>query len=317
MWKQVGTTRWRWSATRFREAHLVAGVASPRLTSESLAAFEWFFHDVLESSEIALLSGEVPPLDLGTMGSLRDVVNADYVAVIGGNPLQNQKVLGHLIRRALDNGARLIIVNDETTGIDDWAELHLELEDISFHAASPFERLKTTYHLRVSGVLQLKKAIESARRPVLLYSSGLSSSVYAALRTLPTQARFLPLVKGPNAVGASRLGIDTRPVRGDALYVLLGDDLSDGQPLPQSEFTVVHAAVRSAWTDAADVVLPSPTWAEQRGHVVNLEGRRLPVVPLLQAPASVPAHGQTFVKLAERMGQTLSPEALVHLAGPE
>ena len=249
--------------------------------------------------------------------SLRDVANADCIAVIGGNPLQNQKVLGHLIRRALDNGARLIIVNDETTGIDDWAELHLELEDISFHAASPFERLKTTYHLRVSGVLELKKAIVPARRPVLLYGSGLSSSVYAALRTLPTQARFLPLVKGANAVGASRLGIDTRPVRGDALYVLLGDDLSDGQPLPQSEFTVVHAAVRSAWTDAADVVLPSPTWAEQRGHVVNLEGRRLPVVPLLQAPASVPAHGQTFVKLAERMGQTLSPEALVHLAGPE
>ncbi len=106
-------------AKKFREAHLVAGVASPRLTSESLAAFEWFFHDVLESSEIALLSGEVPPLDLGTMASLRDVVNADYIAVIGGNPLQNQKVLGHLIRRALDSGARLIIVNDETTGIDD------------------------------------------------------------------------------------------------------------------------------------------------------------------------------------------------------
>ncbi|MGD0060747.1 MAG: 2Fe-2S iron-sulfur cluster-binding protein [Verrucomicrobiia bacterium] len=303
--------------TRFSEAHLVAGVASPRLTSESLAAFECFFHDVLESSEIALLSGEVPPLDLGTMASLRDVANADCIAVIGGNPLQNQKVLGHLVRRALDNGARLIIVNDETTGIDDWAELQLELEDISFHAASPFERLKTTYHLRVSGMLELKKAIAPAQRPVLLYGSGLSSSVYAALRTLPTQARFLPLVKGANAVGAARLGIEARPVRGDALYVLLGDDPSHGQPLPQSDFTVIHAAVRSAWTDAADVVLPSPTWAEQRGHVVNLEGRRLPVVPLLQAPASVPAYGQTFVKLAERMGQTLLPESLVHLAGPE
>ncbi|HVM60025.1 MAG TPA: 2Fe-2S iron-sulfur cluster-binding protein [Verrucomicrobiae bacterium] len=303
--------------TKFSEAHLVAGVASPRLTTESLAAFECFFHDVLESSEIGLLSGEVPPLDLGATASLRDVAEADCIAIIGGNPLQNQKVLGHLIRRALDNGARLILVNDEATGIDAWAEMHLELEDISFHAASPFERLKTTYHLRVSGLLQLKKAIESARRPVLLYGSGLSSSVYAALRTLPEQARFLPLVKGANAVGAARLGIEARPVRGDALYVLLGDDQVDGLALPQSEFTVVHAAVRSAWTDAADVVLPSPTWAEQRGHVFNLEGRRLPVVPLLQPPASVPAHGQTFVRLAERMGQTLSPEALAQLAVQE
>jgi formate dehydrogenase major subunit len=304
-------------AEKFSEAHLVAGLASPRLTSESLAAFECFFHDVLESSEVALLSGEVPPLDLGAMASLRDVAESDCIALIGGNPGEHQKVLRHLILRALDNGARLLIVNDESTGLDPWAELHLDLEDISFHAASPFEKLRTTYHLRVSGVMQLRKAIEPAQRPVLLYGSGLSSSVYAALRSLPDKARFLPLVKGANAVGAARLGLEPRPVRGDALYVLLGDDLPDGQALPQSEFTVVQAACRSAWTDAADVVLPSPTWAEKRGHIINLEGRRLPVVPLLQSPPSVQAHWQTFVKLAEQMGESLSPEALVQLAGPE
>ena len=101
-----------------------------------------------------------------------------------------------------------------------------------------------------------------------------------------------------------------------ALYVLLGDDLPDGQALPQSEFTVVQAACRSVWTDAADVVLPSPTWAEQSGHIVNLEGRRLPVVQLLPPPASVPPHTQMFAKLAERMGESLSTEALAQLAGP-
>jgi formate dehydrogenase major subunit len=304
-------------AGKFGQAHLVAGVASPRLTSESLAAFQYFFHDVLESSEVALLQGEVPPLHLGAMASLRDVAGSDCIALIGGNPGDHQKVLCHLIHRALDNGARLLIVSDESTSLDPWAELHLDLEDISFHAASPFEKLRTTYHLRVSGVMQLRKAIEPAQRPVLLYGSGLSSTVYAALSSLPEKARFLPLVKGANAVGAARLGLDPRPVRGDALYVLLGDDLPDGQALPQSEFSVVQAAYRSPWTDAADVVLPSPTWAEQRGHITNLEGRRLPVVPLLHAPASVRAHWQTFVKLAERMGENLSSEALVQLAGPE
>ena len=304
-------------AEKFSGAHLVAGVASPRLTSESLAAFECFFHDVLESSEVALLQGEVPPLDLGTMASLRDVADADCLALIGGNPDEHQKVLRHLIRRALDRGARLLIVNDESTSLDPWAEMHLELEDISFHAASPFEKLKTTYHLRVRGLLQLRQAMEPAERPVLLYGAGLSSTVYAALRSLPEKARFLPLIKGANAAGAMRLGLEARAVRGDALYVLLGDDRPDGQPLPQSEFTVVQAARRSAWTEAADVVLPSPTWAEQRGHMINLEGRRLPVVPLLQPPASVPAHWQTFAKLAERMGDSLVPEALAQLAGPE
>jgi len=304
-------------AEKFNEAHLVAGVASPRLTSESLAAFECFFHDVLESSEVALLHGEVPPLDLGTLASLRDVAEADCIALIGGNPDEHQKVLRHLIRRALDHGARLLVVNDESTSLDPWAEMHLDLEDISFHAASPFEKLKTTYHLRVRGLLRLRKAIEPAERPVLLYGAGLSSTVYAALRSLPDKAHFLPLIKGANAAGAARLGLEARAVRGDALYVLLGDDLPDGQTLPQSEFTVVQAASQSAWTEAADVVLPSPTWAEQRGHIINLEGRRLPVVPLLEPPASVQPHWQTFAKLAEHMGDTLVPEALAQLAGPE
>ena len=295
----------------------MAGVASPRLTSESLAAFECFFHDVLESSEVALLHGEVPPLDLGATASLRDVATADCLAIIGGNPGEHQKVLHHLIRRALDAGARLLIVNDESTGLDPWAEMHLELEDISFHAASPFEKLRTTYHLRVRGLLQLRQAMEPAARPVLLYGAGLSSTVYAALRSLPEKTRFLPLIQGTNAAGATRLGLETREVRGDALYVLLGDDRPDGHTLPQTEFTVVQAACRSDWTEAADVVLPSPTWAEQRGHIINLEGRRLPVVPLLEPPASVPPHWHTFARLAERMGDSLVPEALTQLAGPQ
>lgn len=301
-------------AGRFSEAQLVAGVVSPRLPSESLAAFACFFHEVLESSEVALLEGEVPPLELGALASLRDVSDSDCLVLIGGNPGEHQKVLHHLIRRALDQGARLLIVNDESTDLDPWAEFHLDLEDISFHAASPFEKLKTTYHLRISGIVQLRKAIEPAQRPVLLYGSGLSSTVYAALRSLPSKARFLPLVRGTNAIGAARLGLYPHPVRGDALYALLGDDLANGQGLPSLGYSVVQAAFRSSWTDAADVVLPSPIWAEQRGHIINLEARRLPVVPLLQPPASVRAPWQTFANLARRMGESLSHETLDQLS---
>jgi len=43
----------------------------------------------------------------------------------------------------------------------------------------------------------------------------------------------------------------------------------------------------------------------------------LPVVQLLQAPPAVQPHWQTLVKLAEQMGETLSPEAFAQLAGPD
>lgn len=293
-------------AARFKESQSVAGLASPRLTNESLAAFVCFFHEVLESNEVALLYGEVPPLDLGRAGSLKTVSEADCIAIIGGDPLEEQKVVGYLVKRSFDNDARIIVVNDSPTPLERYAQTHLHLEDISHPTASPFQRLRTIYHLRVSGISQLKAAIESAQRPLVLYGPGLSTTVYAALRALPPKVRFLPLVKGTNAIGAARLGLHAQGVAGESLYVLLGDDMPDGQALPPRQFTVVQAAYRSAWTEQADVVLPDRIWAEQKGHVVNMEGHNLAVLPLLEAPKSVHAPWETLLRLSVRMGVALS-----------
>jgi NADH dehydrogenase/NADH:ubiquinone oxidoreductase subunit G len=49
------------------------------------------------------------------------------------------------------------------------------------------------------------------------------------------------------------------------------------------------------------VVLPARLWTEQEGHIVNLEGRELPVVAATVAPASVAADGETLAGIAERV----------------
>lgn len=301
-------------AARLREAERVAGLASPRLPNESLAAFACFFQEVLGSNDVALLYGENPPDDLGRTATLRDVADSDCVIVIGGDPCSNQKVIGALIKRAFDNGARLIVVNDRPTELDAYAYVRLELEDISHAVESPFERLRHTYHLRVSGVAQLKQAVAAAQRPVVLYGSGLSTTVYAGLRVLPDKARFVPLIEGTNTAGAARLGLRAQPVHGDALYILLGDDMVNGHVLPQRQFTVVQAAYRSALTEAADVVLPARIWAEQKGHVVNMEGRTLEVRPLLDAPNSIQSDWETILRLGGLMGSALSFDAISEMS---
>ncbi len=303
-------------AGKFREARRVAALASPRLTNESLATFACFCQEALESNELALLYGEVPPLDLGEAASLADVSKADCIIVMGNNPLEDQKVLGYLIKRGRDNDARIIVVNDGTTPLDAYADLHLQLQDISHGDQSPFERLNTTYHLRISGVAQLREAVEAAQRPVVLYSFGLSTTVYGALRALPAKVKFLPLVIGTNAIGAARLGLHSRPVRGDALYVLAGDDMPNGQPvsLPQRQFTVVQAAYHSAWTEQADVVLPAQAWTEKSGHVVNMEGRTIQITPLASAPRSVHTDRETLLQLSVRMGCALSYDDISEIA---
>jgi formate dehydrogenase major subunit len=304
------------SAMLIRDARSMAGLISPRMTTETLASFACFFHEVVDSAKVALLYGEVPPLDLGASASLVDVPAADCIIVIHGDPQRHQKVAWHLIRRGIDHQAKIIIVNDTVTALDPYASLLLDIDQIAFHAKSPFERLRTTYHLRASGILELKKTVEAAKRPVLFYGAGLSSTVYAALRTLPSHVRFLPLIKGTNAAGAARLGLDTRPVDGDGLLVLLGDDMPDGQPLPPSDSLVIQAAYASPWTEAAQVVLPAPLWFEQEGRMINMEGKTLQVAPLLQPPDSIPSYWLTLLELARRLGKTLSPEEIAHISGP-
>ena len=119
---------------------------------------------------------------------------------------------------------------------------------------------------------------------MVLYAAGLASAVYAALRALPAKTRFLPLYRGTNTAGGRQAGAQRRGrCKGNALFVLAGDDLpaaGDGH-LPAAGFTVVQAAYQSAWTEAADVVLPARVWTEKEGHVVNLEGRELPVIALV------------------------------------
>lgn len=313
-------------AQQLKRYPLAAGLASPRLTSEALATFNIFCQEVLQTNEVALLYGEVPPLDLGARATLQDVAAADCLIIMGGDPLEDQKVVGYLVKRARDAEARVIVVNDRPTMLDRYADVHLDLQDISHADQSPFERLRTTYHLRIEGVVQLKNAVEAARRPVVLYSAGLSTTVYAALRAMPSKVRFMPLIYGTNSAGAARLGLSARPVRGEALYLLAGDDLPPPQPsspgapprevpLPQRAFTVVHAAWRSRWTDEADVVLPALVWTEKTGHFVNMEGRTLALKPLVSPPRSVQSDRETLLQLAVRMGYALSYEEITEIAG--
>jgi formate dehydrogenase major subunit len=297
-------------AERFRRAERVACQASPRLLNESLAALTLFFNETMRTNEVALLYGEAPPLDLGPRASLADVADSDCIVVIGGNPMEHQRVVGYLTRRSLDRGGKLILVHDGSTPLDGYADFHLELEDISHPGASPFERLRATYHLRSQSLTQLKRMVEAAERPVVLYGSGLSTTVYAAMRGLPSRASFLPLIVGTNTGGAARLGLSARPVSGEVLYLMAADDIPDGESLPARQFTVVHAAYQSAWTEAADVVLPGLIWSEKSGHITNLEGKTLEVKPLVAAPPHVQPAWKVLLQLSECIGRKLTSEDL-------
>jgi len=297
----------RAAADGLSKARTVAGLVTPRVTNESLIAFSRLFRDIFKSSQVGLLSGRTPPLGIGAAATLEGIAKSDGIIVIAGDPLKNQKVLGYMVRKALDHGARLIVASGEETGLDHLADLCIRLDvDGSAQTKTIWDSHKRIFHLRSDRLAQVKKEIDSLRSPVVLYGAGLDQELYAALRSLPAKTSFLPLVEGANAVGAARLGFSLRAVQGDALYVLAGDEQPDGRTLPEAQFTIVQASYRNAWTDAADIVLPAKAWFEKTGHLTNIEGRRLPLTRSIEAPREIVSDWATVFMLSVKLGQPLA-----------
>ena len=290
-------------ALKLRDSATVGGFISPRFPSETMIAYSAFFNEVLHSDQVALLNGAVPPLDLGEQATLRDLHEATCVVVVDGDPLNQQRVLGYLAKRAVDRDATLIVMDDKDTDLDRYAAERLHLNAMPHGRPSPFAALRYTYHLSMEGLSRMHELVQEAQRPVVLYGSALSTMVYATLRSLPPHTRFMPLVVGANACGAARFGILPRQVDAEALFVMAGDELPDGKVLPEAKFTVVQAAFASELTRRADVVLPGRLWTEKRGTIVSLDGNERAVTELTEAPSGIGPDWLPLATMAAVLGR--------------
>ncbi len=275
-WEEAMTT----VASRLKMAGPAAGLVSPRATMEELSVFRGLFAGPLASDQVGLIYGQMPPL-FGQTATLADLQSADLIVVVSGRPLDDQKVVGYVVRRTVEGGAKLMVVSDTPTALEAYTRDCFGLAD----------------------VCKVDAEVTAARSPVVLYTHDLPAEVFSALRGLSPKTRFMPLYQGTNTAGAAKVGLAARPVKGYALFVLAADEIPDGLNLPEAGFTVVQAAYRTKWTDAADVILPAQTWAEKQGHIVNIEGRELPVIPCVKPPAGVPSDVSTLAMLAERLGR--------------
>lgn len=301
-----------YAAEGLGRAKKVAGLITARSTNETLLAFASLFHDVLRSDQVSLLSGHVPVLGLGAAASTEDVRRSDCVAVIAGDPARTHKVLAYMARHAVDAGARLVVASADPTGLDGLADtvVRLQRETQPAGGGDPHEALRYTYHVRPDRLAEVRGLVEAAERPVVMYGPDLDDELVRALRTLPAKTRFLPLVGGPNAVGAARLGMTSRPVAGDAALVMASDETTPAEaataPPAGATFTVVQASFEDGWTEAADVALPSKIWFEKQGHVTGFDGRRLTLTRPVDAPEDILNDWQTLFLLSMKLGKPLA-----------
>jgi formate dehydrogenase major subunit len=271
---------------------------------------------------------------------LEAILDADCVLVVGSNPLETHPVAGCYILRARDRKkANLIVIDSRPNNFgfrgDIWLRPNEDTEDalIGTLAGLIAKKIKSTEKtlrfvspgkaVEVTGVdkamiQQAANILSKAKNLVVVYGDGVlnkkSPKLIARLLDLanlasPEGMKVISLKPKGNSRGAWELGVANQNGMAKAkpkmVYVLMCDDefeMGDWVALvDQSEFLVVQASYRSPLTDSADVVLPSPIWAERKGKYVSLDGKVGHSKKVLEPPVEVKDDTEVINKLVKKL----------------
>lgn len=208
---------------------------------------------------------------------------ADLFVAVGTDLTAEHWVAGFALKRGVRNrGARLIVLDDDTNGLEPWAYAQWPLQE-SDKAA---------------------KILKDAEKPVIIYGQR-GADVAKSLAKEVSKAKLMAFAVGGNAKGIAAAGISD-PFTGQkarAYYVLAGEMAVIPptllEALQKADFVVVQSCFREPWEDVADVILPSPTTYEKDGTMTNTEGR------LCQVVAGVKTTLPSEVQVIQQLGALL------------
>jgi predicted molibdopterin-dependent oxidoreductase YjgC len=132
--------------------------------------------------------------------------------------------------------------------------------------------------------------------------------------------RIISLKPAANSRGAWNLGAAAKDLslsHVQGLYLLVSDEQVDNDEvlgwLRTIDFLVVQASYRSAVTSMADVVLPSPTWAERDGgQYVSLDGHVARSYRVIEPREGLLQDRATLKALSKKLGHELSSDQEVN-----
>ena len=267
------------------------GVLSGSYSSnEALYLIKKLFNEKLQVSNIGLTNAVAPRIFDKGQSKLEDITKSDIILVAGSDPLNDQPVASFIIKRAVDKGARLIVVDDKINGLAPFAFMNVDMAGIS-------------------------KAVEVTKRannPFILYGAGITKTAIAELKKLKDKANYIIVESGVNTVAAAALGLNNgyNPAGLKLLYVLMGEQNYEGADLfkgvPKNAFIVVQASYLSPLTEWADLVLPAAIWSEQNSNLTNIEGRIQKINKAVEPAGEAKPDWEALQLLSAELGKNIA-----------
>jgi formate dehydrogenase major subunit len=277
---------------------------------------------------------------LDTESPLEAILGASCVLVVGADPLESHPVAAcYMLRARTHSRAQLVVIDSQDNCLGSRADLWLQpnaggmdtviralvglVANKNERSAQPQKVASVAEAARASGlsaalIAQTAEIMSGAGEVVVVFGEGILDRRDPGLVTSVLELASLANTDGPkwislkprgNSRGAWGIGIDggygiaeTRP---RLVYLLLADDeyiAEDCMSLAeQAEFLVVQASFASTLTRAADVVLPSPIWAERAGTYISLDGKAGRSQRVLEPPLGIKDDLEIIAELAHRL----------------
>lgn len=309
-------------AKKMKEAKADAAfVSSGNILNEEAAMLQKLAADVAKTKRYGTsvsLYADAASMNAATA----DIENADLIVLAGLDPSQWSRVLPALdaiVRKKVDNGAKLIVINSGKPGIAAAAHLSITGDEV--------EVLKETAQALIAKGVKAPKEMVSALASVNPSDAAASAAdlIGAAKAPVILTAPFcyaaganLSLIRGEavavpfeaNAKGIALMGLMNQDVNeilsaGEKFLYVVGEVPVSGRP--KTDFLVVQTSYMNDLATQADIVLPAAAPLESDGTMVDYLGRLKNVRKAAEPQGQARANGEIFAAVAKEAGASLKP----------
>ena len=251
-----------------------------------------------------------------------DLENADLFVLVGIGPDQWKRVvpaLDAIVRKRVNNGAKLIVINSGEPRIASAATAFLKGDEIkmleelaqaviSKGVKAPKEMIEALAHVNPSdAAMNAAEIFKAAKAPVILALPSLYKAA-ANMSLIRGEAVAVPLEA--NAKGVVLMGMTSEARKfSDIVSSRTGLLYAVGEmPLkarPDTGFLVVQTSYMTDLAAQADIILPSAAALESDGTIIDYLGRLRQVNKACVPAGEARQHSAIFMSVAAAMGTPL------------
>ncbi len=311
-------------AEKIKKAEKNTGIiSSAGILNEDALTLTEFASDVVKTKNIDTTVSLYADADSMKLSDSVDMDGTDLVVLVGLNPSQWERVLPALdasIRKRIARGAKLVVINKNETKISSVATVNIKDDEVSAlkKIAKAFiakgSKAAKEMESALSGVNttedtnKVAELLTGAKAPVIFSSPALFNASKNISLLVETKVIAVPLeanARGVIAMGHSPEGKNYKEMLSGGIDVLYVIGEVPVTKRPKVNFLVVQTAYLTDIAKQADIVLPSASYLESKGTIMNYLGKIKELSIAVEPAGTAKQHKDIFIALSKTMGKLL------------